>query len=102
MRRRNNPDANQAAIVDALRKIGAVVFLIGQPFDLLCALRGKLYLLEIKNPVGKDKLEDSQKVDILRLNLVGVKFLWFGAERRPFRASQPSDMRSPTPDMQKG
>ena len=72
MRRRNNPDANQAAIVEALRAIGAIVFLIGQPFDLLCALRGKLYLLEVKNPDGKDKLEDSQKRDILRLNLVGV------------------------------
>ena len=73
MRRRNNPDANQPKIVQALRDIGAVVFLIGQPFDLLVAFRGKLHLLEIKNPAGKDKLEDSQKEDILKLNLVGVE-----------------------------
>ena len=72
MRRRNNPDANQAAIVDALRTIGAVVFLIGQPFDLLVAFRGNLHLLEVKNPDGLDKLSNSQKEDILRLNLVGV------------------------------
>ena len=72
MRRRNNPDTNQAAIVEALRKIGAVVFLIGMPFDLLVGFRGKLTLLEVKNPDGRNIVKESQKLDILRLNLVGV------------------------------
>ncbi len=75
MRRRNNPDANQAAIVDALRKVGAVVFLIGQPLDLLVASRGKLQLVEIKNPKGKDKVETSQKETIERLKAVGVEVM---------------------------
>ena len=73
MRRRNNPDVNQPEIVQALRDIGAVVFLIGRPFDLLVGFRGNLFLLEVKNPDGKDKLNDSQKKDILRLSLVGVE-----------------------------
>ncbi len=73
--KRNNPDVNQPEIVQALRDIGAVVFLIGQPFDLLCALRGKLYLVEIKNPKGKDKVETSQKETIERLKAVGVEVM---------------------------
>ena len=73
MRRRNNPDANQPKIVQALRDIGAIVFLIGRPFDLLVAFRGKLFLLEIKNPAGKDKVEASQKETIERLKAVGVE-----------------------------
>jgi len=71
--RRNNPDANQKRIVQALRDIGAMVFLIGRPFDLLVAFRGKLQLLEVKNPDGENKLSDSQKEDILKMNLVGVE-----------------------------
>ena len=73
MRSRNKPDANQPAIVQALRDIGAVVFLIGRPFDLLVAFRGQLFLLEVKNPEGRDKLGPSQEADILSLSLVGVE-----------------------------
>ena len=73
MRRRNNPDVNQPEIVQALRDIGAVVFLIGRPFDLLVGFRGELFLLEVKNPDGRDKLQNSQTIDILKLNLVGVE-----------------------------
>lgn len=58
MRRIARVDRNQAAIVAALRKIGANVQPIhtqgmGVP-DLLVGLRGKNYLLEVK--VGKEKL----------------------------------------------
>ena len=73
MRRRNNPDVNQPEIVQALRDIGAVVFLIGQPFDLLVGFRGELFLMEVKNPDGLNKLGASQEADILALSLVGVE-----------------------------
>ena len=73
MRRRNNPDVNQPEIVQALRDIGAVVFLIGRPFDLLVGFRGELFLLEVKNPDGLNKLRLSQEADILALSLVGVE-----------------------------
>lgn len=73
MKHRNKPDTNQAEIVAALRGIGAVVFLIGQPFDLLVGFRGTLTLMEIKNPDGRNKLGASQEADILSLSLVGVE-----------------------------
>lgn len=70
--KRHRPDTNQKKIVQALRDIGAVVFLIGRPFDLLVGFRGQLFLLEVKNPGGRDKLGLSQEADILSLSLVGV------------------------------
>ena len=50
-------DANQPAIVDALRKCGVLVTLLhkvgdGVP-DLLCHFRGKTVMLEVKIPGGK-------------------------------------------------
>ena len=41
-------DENQAAIVEALRKAGAYVWVIGLPVDLLCGFRGHTWLIEIK------------------------------------------------------
>ena len=73
MRRAAKVDDNQQEIVNALRDIGAVVFLIGRPFDLLVAFRGHLFLLEVKNPDGRNKLGLSQEADILSLSLVGVE-----------------------------
>lgn len=70
--KRNKPDANQKEIVDALRVIGATVFLIGRPFDLLVAFRGKLTLMEVKNPDGEDKVSKSQQVTIDIFEAVGV------------------------------
>ena len=47
-------DENQAAIVTALRKAGASVFIaskVGGGFpDLVCGYGGYTYLLEVKNP----------------------------------------------------
>jgi hypothetical protein len=56
------PDANQAAIIDALQRAGVSVLKLsplggGCP-DLLCSFRGRVTLLEIKVP-GK-KLRTSQ------------------------------------------
>lgn len=53
MRRRSKVDANQAAIVSALRKAGALVQLLhrvgeGCP-DLLVCITGNLFLVEVKD-----------------------------------------------------
>jgi len=63
-RRADNPDSNQAEIVDALRSVGCRVDIIGRPFDLLVARDGALCLMEVKNPEGKDKLSKKQIEDI--------------------------------------
>ena len=49
MRRAARVDDNQADIVDALRKIGASVYVIGLPVDLLCGYRGRSIALEVKS-----------------------------------------------------
>lgn len=41
-------DANQDEIVSALEKIGASVYVMHQPLDLLVGFRGKNFLLECK------------------------------------------------------
>lgn len=61
-RARSSSDANQAPIVEALRRVGATVQLLhsvgaGCP-DLLVGFRGANFLLEVKNPnsrYGKGK-----------------------------------------------
>jgi hypothetical protein len=51
MRFARRTDANQKPIVDALRKIGATVKVIHQPFDLqVWAPEGSSMYFEIKNP----------------------------------------------------
>lgn len=49
MRRAARVDANQSAIVDALRAAGARVWIIGLPVDLLVGHRGRLMLMEVKD-----------------------------------------------------
>src|SRR6188768_1866924 len=60
MRRAAKVDANQSAIVDALRRIGVQVEPIGKPVDLLVCHRGVTSLMEVKNPDGKDTLTKDQ------------------------------------------
>jgi len=50
MRQAARIDANQPDIVKALRKIGASVFVIGRPVDLLVGFRQRSYIFEIKDP----------------------------------------------------
>ena len=50
MRHAARIDANQAAIVAALRAQGASVYLIKLPVDLLVGYGGKTALVEVKNP----------------------------------------------------
>lgn len=60
MRRAAKVDATQAAIVDALRRVGAAVVYIKEPLDLLVGYRGKNVLMEVKNRDGKDELTKAQ------------------------------------------
>jgi len=42
-------DANQEQIVSALRAVGAYVWIIGLPVDLLVGYKGHTFLVEVKN-----------------------------------------------------
>lgn len=53
MRRAAKVDANQSAIVAAMRSMGASVWVIGLPVDLLVGAAGKTALVEVKRIVGK-------------------------------------------------
>ena len=55
VRRASRVDANQQAIVAALRAAGASVWYIGLPVDLLCGKNGSTLLLEVKTLTGKRK-----------------------------------------------
>tara|TARA_R110000803_G_scaffold142564_3_gene208831 strand:+ start:169 stop:459 length:291 start_codon:yes stop_codon:yes gene_type:complete len=56
-------DANQHQIIDDLKKIGCQVEPLmgsaGMP-DLICCLRNRLVMFEIKNPDGKNKVNSFQ------------------------------------------
>jgi len=53
MRRAARVDANQEAIVSALRAAGAYVWIIGLPVDLLVGYKGHSFLVEIKSTSKK-------------------------------------------------
>lgn len=53
MRRAARVDANQEAIVKALRDVGAYVWVIGLPVDLLVGYRGHTFLVEVKTTAKK-------------------------------------------------
>lgn len=55
MRRAAKTDSTQAAIVEALRRVGAFVWVIGLPVDLLCGFRGETYLVECKSDLERVK-----------------------------------------------
>jgi hypothetical protein len=48
-------DANEGAIIDALERVGAVVFQVSAPGapDLLVAFRGRWFPMEVKAAAGK-------------------------------------------------
>lgn len=56
-------DANEAAIVAALRQCGVTVHLLDTPCDLLVCYRGKWQPLEVKTARGK--LTKAQRADHL-------------------------------------
>lgn len=49
MRRAARVDANQEAIVSALRAAGAYVWVIGLPVDLLVGYKGHTFCVEVKS-----------------------------------------------------
>ena len=53
MRQAARVDANQEQIVSALRAVGAYVWIIGLPVDLLVGFRGHTFLVEIKSTSKK-------------------------------------------------
>lgn len=53
MRRAARKDANQSAIVAAMKAAGASVWDIGLPVDLVVGVAGKTALVEVKTLVGK-------------------------------------------------
>ena len=53
MRHAARVDANQAAIVNALRTAGAYVWVIGLPVDLLVGYKGHTFLVEVKTTSKK-------------------------------------------------
>jgi hypothetical protein len=48
----NQRDGNEKNIVDALLQIGASVFRLDKPCDLLVGYRGMNFLIEVKLPLG--------------------------------------------------
>jgi hypothetical protein len=53
MRHAKRTDANQEAIVKALRDAGAFVWVISLPVDLLVGYKGHTFLVEIKTDARK-------------------------------------------------
>ena len=53
MRHAKRTDANQEAIVKALRDAGAYVWIISLPLDLLVGYKGHTFLVEIKTDARK-------------------------------------------------
>ena len=60
MRRAAKVDATQDAIVEALRRIGVHVEIIGKPVDLLASHRNVWHVIEVKNKDGKNTLTTDQ------------------------------------------
>jgi hypothetical protein len=53
MRHAARVDENQKSVVDALRKAGAYVWIIGLPVDLLVGYKNHTFLVEIKSTSKK-------------------------------------------------
>lgn len=51
-------DANQTAVVSALRAAGATVEIVGKPLDLLVGIRGQFIFMEVKDGA---KVKSAQK-----------------------------------------
>ena len=65
MRRAARRDQNEPEIIDALRAVGAFVWPLDQPVDLLVGHRGQWHLLEVKRP-KMGRLTEGQR-ELVRL-----------------------------------
>lgn len=54
-------DANEREIIDALQGVGAKVWQLDRPVDLLVLFRGVFHLLEVKNPKRSYTVEPGQQ-----------------------------------------
>lgn len=61
MRRAAKADANQREIKKALEAIGASVYYIREPVDLMVGFRKRTLAIEVKNRDGKDELTKAQR-----------------------------------------
>ena len=68
-RRDARTDANENEIIKALEKVGAAVWRIKWPLDLLVAFRGTFYVLEVKTKYGK--LNENQGEAVKEMMLRG-------------------------------
>ena len=69
-RRAAKRDADEPAIVEALRRAGAVVWHLSRPFDLLVGFSGRLVGLEVKGSRGR--LTQEQEVDFAMIRSRGL------------------------------
>jgi hypothetical protein len=60
MRHAARTDASQAEVVKALRAIGAQVYYVKLPLDLLVAYRSRTFLVEVKEDGGRMTKEQSE------------------------------------------
>jgi len=63
-------DANQKAIVQALRKCGRIVFEIEEPFDLLIDNIGEWLVMEVKNPDTHARQKGGSKMTQKQLDIL--------------------------------
>ena len=78
MRRASRRDENEKEIVEALRAVGATVYLLNEPCDLLVGYHNQTILMELKNPnslvMGKKGLTLIKSI-LLKTGKVG-HFAW--------------------------
>lgn len=56
----NKRDANEGEVIDALEDAGCRVMKLNE-FDLLVEYRGQVFMVEVKNPKGKNTLTELQE-----------------------------------------
>lgn len=65
-RRDAKRDANEPQIVRDLELVGARVFRLTQPCDLLVKFAYRLYLLDVSNPAYPNRKRDSEQVKLFK------------------------------------
>lgn len=65
-------DSNQPEIVEALRRVGVSVWVIGEPCDLLTRFRGRWQPLEVKRENAKPRKDQARQQEFLRVHEVPV------------------------------
>ena len=61
MRRNKKRDANEPEIIAILEFVFCTVYSLDKPLDLLVGYRGRTFILEVKNPEGKNRIEKDQQ-----------------------------------------